>query len=344
MPENQKLFALLIDGDNPLSDFIPGILRTLGEYGELRISKVFHNKTTIERWEEIACEYSIEPIWVPNNTTHKNSVDIALVMDAMSLLYEHSEITNFCIVASDGDYTRLARLLKSRGKFVLGIGTKQTPKPFSNACTKFVYVEDWVSVPLPIEKSASFAAEVSLSAVEISDSEFLKLVLEAYKSVAKSGSVSQEEGWIQLRDIKEAMAALNPEFQSSDYYKYTRMLAEKMKTLAESEPGKIEIHERQDIKPVIHCIRTLEDREIDRFRMAYNRAADELKHKDKNGWVKLSNIGNALQAMYPDYQPLVYRDTKYSQLKKVVEQMRVDYPDILELNSDSQHPEMRLKK
>ena len=112
----------------------------------------------------------------------------------MILLYERSEITNFCIVASDSDYTRLARHLKSRGKFVLGIGTKQTPKPFSNACTKFVYVEDLVSATLPIQQATSFVEEVTLSATEISDSEFLKLFIETYKQVAKSGAVSQEDG------------------------------------------------------------------------------------------------------------------------------------------------------
>jgi hypothetical protein len=318
-------------------------LDKLREYGELRISKVFHNKATIEQWEQIASEYSIEPIWVPNNTTHKNSVDIALVMDAMILLYEHSEITKFCIVASDSDYTRLARLLKSRGKFVLGIGTKQTPKPFSNACTKFVYVEDLVIAPLPIEQSISSSTEISPYSAEVSDSDFLKLFIEAYKRVAKSGAVSQKDEEVQLRDIKEAMAALNPEFQSSDYYKYTRMLAEKLKTLAESDPGKIEVHERLDSKPVIHLVRILEDREIDKFRMAYNRATDELKHKDKDGWVKLSVIGDTLQIMYPDYQPLVYRDIKYKQLKKVIGQMMADYPNTLELNTDSLPPQIRMK-
>ncbi len=97
---------------------------SLNEYGALLISRVFHNKATIEQWERIASEYGIEPIWVPNNTAHKNTVDIALVMDAMSFFYVRPEISGFCLVASDSDYTRLARFLKSQGKFVLGIGTQ----------------------------------------------------------------------------------------------------------------------------------------------------------------------------------------------------------------------------
>ena len=72
-------------------------------------------------------------------------------------------------------------------------------------------------------------------------------------------------------------------------------------------------------------------------------AADALKHKDKDGWVKLSVIGDTLQTMYPDYQPLIYRDIKYKQLKKVVGQMMADYPDTLELNTDGLHPQIRMK-
>ncbi|MFN8529031.1 MAG: NYN domain-containing protein [Anaerolineae bacterium] len=43
--------------------------------------------------------------WVPNNTPGKNSVDIALVIEAMSILCTRNEITGYCIVSSDSDYT-----------------------------------------------------------------------------------------------------------------------------------------------------------------------------------------------------------------------------------------------
>jgi len=60
MSENQKLFALLIDGDNLQAKFIPQILDELSEYGERLISKVFHIKGNIDQWENIASDYSIQ--------------------------------------------------------------------------------------------------------------------------------------------------------------------------------------------------------------------------------------------------------------------------------------------
>ncbi len=349
MAEDQNLFALLIDGDNVQVSFIPQILHSLSEYGVLRISKVFHNKATIEQWEQIAREYGIEPIWVPNNTAHKNTVDIALVMDAMSVLYERVDISHFCIVASDGDYTRLARHLKTQGKFVLGIGTKQTPKPFTNACSTFVYVEDLPSAaspveqaPTPVEVAPALAKTAPVK--EISDSKLAKLVIRAYKQASKTGVVKGGAGWVQLRDIRDAMAALNPDFQASDYYKYLRVLAEKMMTLAESHPASIEVYEQADGKPLMHYVRVFDDQELVKFIRAYKRAADELNLKDKNGWVSLSAIGSSLKALYPKDEPLVYHKTKYAQLKKVVEQMVVDYPTAFELNPANPSPRIRIKK
>lgn len=346
MSENQKLFVLLIDGDNAQTAFIPHILQKLHEYGELRIAKVFHNKATIEQWEQIASEYSIEPIWVPNNTPHKNSVDIALVMDAMILFYEHMEINGFCIVASDSDYTRLARLLKSRGKFVLGFGAKQTPKPFSNACSTFVHMEELVSSPHSTAQSVN-PVEVEPTVSEaLSDKAFQKLFVRAYKHLEKTGAIDEETGWVQLRDIRETMGEISPQFQASNYYKYMRIFADKMKTLAEADSKKIEVYEHVDSTNhyVTHHARIPGYRELDRFRQAYKHAANDLNLKDADGWVSLSGIGSAIQKIYPNYQPLVYRSTKYSQLKKVIGQIMEDYPNTFEMNPKSQQPQIRLKQ
>jgi uncharacterized protein (TIGR00288 family) len=343
MSENQKLFVLLIDGDNAQTAFIPHILQKLHEYGELRIAKVFHNKATIEQWEQIASEYSIEPIWVPNNTPHKNSVDIALVMDAMILFYEHMEINGFCIVASDSDYTRLARLLKSRGKFVLGFGAKQTPKPFSNACSTFVHMEELVSSPHSTAQSVN-PVEVEPTVSEaLSDKAFQKLFVRAYKHLEKTGAIDEETGWVQLREMRETMGSLFPKFQSTDHYQHMRMFVDRVKSLAEAAPRLLEISENLASKPVLHQVRLFGDKELEKFRRAYFYAAEDLNQKDKDGWVALSAIRNTLHAIYSDFQPLIYRSIKYSQLKKVVEQMAMDYPGKIEISQKNLHTQIRMK-
>ncbi len=48
----------------------------------------------------------------------------------------------FCLVADDGDYTRLATWIRENGKMVLGIGKKSTPRAFVAACDVFTYTEN----------------------------------------------------------------------------------------------------------------------------------------------------------------------------------------------------------
>ena len=54
----------------------------------------------------------------------------------MDLLYS-GNVDAFCIVSSDGDFTRLVMRLRESGKRVYGIGARKTPKPFQNACDQF---------------------------------------------------------------------------------------------------------------------------------------------------------------------------------------------------------------
>jgi len=348
MSDNQKLLALLIDGDNAQTELIPEILKAVREYGVLRIAKVFHNKATIAQWEQIASKHSIEPIWIPNNTAKKNSVDIALVMDAMILLYERKEITGFCIVTSDGDYTRLARYLKSQGKLVLGIGKTQTPEPLRNACTEFIYMEDLASAPTPFKQFVDEDEEIVSSDEEITDSDFFKAFTEGYKQLVEQGN-KYEKDRVPLRDIKEAMKVLDPLFSTRTYRQMPKFI-NRVKILAEIYPDIITLIEEQDSKSTVHYIYITPTQpeivgsEIEKFREAYRLAADVLKYKDSLGWVKLALIGETLRKLYPNYLPRIYRDTRYGQLKKVVEQMIVHYPNVIELKTDGVQPEIRIKK
>ena len=83
---------------------------------------------------------AIQPVQQIAYVPGKGATDIALVIDAMDLLYS-GQVDTFCLVASDSDYTRLAMRLREAGKRVVGIGAKQTPAAFSSACDRFTFVE-----------------------------------------------------------------------------------------------------------------------------------------------------------------------------------------------------------
>ena len=73
-------------------------------------------------------------------TTGKNATDSAMIIDAMDILYA-GNIDGFCLASSDSDFTRLASRLREAGMIVIGMGKKQTPRPFVAACSQFKYID-----------------------------------------------------------------------------------------------------------------------------------------------------------------------------------------------------------
>ena len=85
-------------------------------------------------------ENSILPIQQYSYTIGKNATDSAMIIDAMDILYSEN-VEGFCLVSSDSDFTRLAARLRESGMVVIGMGKKQTPKPFVAACNQFKYLD-----------------------------------------------------------------------------------------------------------------------------------------------------------------------------------------------------------
>jgi NYN domain len=336
MSANEKLFALLIDGDNANSKMIQQILDRVATLGKVLIKNVYYNKASLDHWEPVINKYSLYSVFVPNNTKKKNSVDITLVVDAMAMLYRRPEVTSFCIVASDADYTALAKQIQTENKYVLGIGEAKTPETFRNACSEFIYIED-------LADTRSAAKPVINSA----DKTYLRSMIKAYKQVLKQGP-EDAQGRVTLREIWETMKASDAAF--SVEYKQIIKFINKVKGFAEIYPENIVLATQADSKPAAHFIqfKNAGDKkissEIDRFREAYEYIVKEPKLKTPNGWVSLSAIGTTLREMYPNYQYLVYGDITYSQLNKVVKKMSVDHPKVIELNGSKQTLQLRFKK
>ena len=70
----------------------------------------------------------------------KNASDMAMVIDALDLLYSDRPEA-FGIVSSDADFTPLVMYLRAKGAAVYGFGAQKTPEPFVNACSRFLYLD-----------------------------------------------------------------------------------------------------------------------------------------------------------------------------------------------------------
>jgi hypothetical protein len=91
-------------------------------------------------WTARLHEHAIRPVQQFSYSKGKNATDMALVIEAMELLYTQKPDA-FCIASSDADFTPLVMQLRANGHDVYGFGERKTPDPFVNACTTFLYLD-----------------------------------------------------------------------------------------------------------------------------------------------------------------------------------------------------------
>lgn len=107
-------FAVLIDADNISSRYAATIFEELETYGISTYRRIYGNWSKGNGWSEgLLLEHSIMPVQQFSYTTGKNATDMAMVIDAMDILYKN-KIQGFCLVTSDSDFTRLAMRLRKR--------------------------------------------------------------------------------------------------------------------------------------------------------------------------------------------------------------------------------------
>ena len=140
--ERKPRVALLIDADNSPASKIDLILNELSTFGETNIRRAYGNwkKSELKGWEEALHEHAIRPMQQFDYTKGKNASDMAMVIDALELLYTDRPDA-FGIVSSDADFTPLVMHLRAKGAAVYGFGAQKTPEPFVNACSRFLYLD-----------------------------------------------------------------------------------------------------------------------------------------------------------------------------------------------------------
>ena len=140
--DSRAHIALLIDADNSSARKIDLILNELSAYGETSIRRAYGNwnKAGLRPWTEVLHSRAIRPVQQFDDSRGKNASDMAMVVDAMDLLYnDHPDA--FGIVSSDADFTPLVMHLREKGAAVYGFGERKTPEPFRSACTTFLFLD-----------------------------------------------------------------------------------------------------------------------------------------------------------------------------------------------------------
>ena len=185
--------ALLIDADNVPQDNVSRAISSLASLGDVSIRRAYGNwfDSRLKRWEPLLRTQSIRPVQQFGYTRGKNATDMALVIDAVSLMHTYQPDA-FAIVSSDADFTPLVIHLREHGLPVHGFGRPDTPKPFMDACTTFEQLA-------PTAKPAQAAASVADEPVD----RLRKAVIQA----------AGKDGWARIQSVRAQLgpvASFNP--------------------------------------------------------------------------------------------------------------------------------------
>jgi len=126
--------ALLIDFDNVTM----GIRSDLGkELKTLLNSDLIRGKVAVQRayadWRRYPqyivplSEASVDLIFAPAyGSSKKNATDLRMAIDGMELVFTRPEIGTFILLTGDSDFSSLVLKLKEYGKYVIGVGMKES--------------------------------------------------------------------------------------------------------------------------------------------------------------------------------------------------------------------------
>src|SRR5512144_926538 len=133
-PTHAPNAALMIDFDNVTM----GIRSDLqSELKRLLQSDIIRGKVAVQRayadWRRYPqyivplSESSIDLIFAPAyGASKKNATDIRLAIDALELVFTRPEIGTFILLSGDSDFSSLVLKLKEYGKYVIGVGIRES--------------------------------------------------------------------------------------------------------------------------------------------------------------------------------------------------------------------------
>jgi uncharacterized protein (TIGR00288 family) len=238
-PHHAPNAALLIDFDNVTM----GIRSDLGnELRNLLGSDIIKGKVAVQRayadWRRYPqyivplTESSIDMIFAPAyGSSKKNATDIRLAVDAMELVFTRPEIGTYILLSGDSDFSSLVLKLKEYGKYVIGVGIRESSSDL---------------LVMNCDEYYSYNALAGL--VKSSDEEEAQVTHDPWELVSEAIQRMQRNGDVMRSDrLKQVMQEIDPSFDEGDlgfskFSKFTMEAAHKgLVAITRLENGQLEV-------------------------------------------------------------------------------------------------------
>jgi uncharacterized protein (TIGR00288 family) len=229
--------ALLIDFDN-VTMGIRSELQT--ELKNLLSSDIVKGKVSVQRayadWRRYPqyivplAESSIDMIMATAyGSAKKNATDIRLAVDAMELVFTRPEIGTFILLSGDSDFASLVTKLKEYGKYVIGVGIRE-----SSSDLLVMNCDEYYSYN-------ALAGLVKSGEEEVVKKDPWELVTEAIERMKRNGDVMRADR------LKQVMQQIDTSFDEKNLgmSKFSRFVTEAAQrgllSLTKLENGQFEV-------------------------------------------------------------------------------------------------------
>ncbi|MEX2325546.1 MAG: NYN domain-containing protein, partial [Gemmatimonadaceae bacterium] len=210
------------------------------ELKNLLSSEIVKGKVSVQRayadWRRYPqyivplAEASIDLIFAPAyGSSKKNATDIRLAIDALELVFTRPEIGTFILLSGDSDFSSLVIKLKEYGKYVIGVGIRESSSDLLvQNCDEYYSYN-------------ALAGLVKSGDEEVVPRDPWELVSAAVAHMKKNGDVMRADR------LKQVMQQMDSSFDEKNLgmSKFSRFVTEaaqrKLLTLKKMENGQIEI-------------------------------------------------------------------------------------------------------
>lgn len=314
-----KNIAVLIDADNTELKRLEAVLNQIAAYGHISVKRAYGNwkKETLKDWPEEIKRLAISPVQQFDYVKGKNATDIALVIDAMELLYK-DKYDCFVLISSDSDFTPLSIKIKESCVFVIGVGRTTTPESFRKVCDDFILLENMIpsSPPAPLTEAAARTADLSLQCRdtipaptaddrfnnESNDQKLFSIMREVWEQ-----NRAHDTDYILLSKVGELLHSRKIPVKSFGYKKLEEAIDRRPDLYEKQKAGNVisfrlvtQSHVTQ--KPVSSGILGSDIHIIHGFlRQAWE------EYQDADGFALLSMAGSYLKRVKPDFDAKTYK-------------------------------------
>ncbi len=229
--------ALLIDFDNvtmgirsDLQHQLKALLNSEIIKGKVAVQRAYADWRRYPQYIVPLSESSIDLIFAPAfGSNKKNATDIRLAIDALELVFTRPEINTFILLSGDSDFSSLVLKLKEYGKWVIGVGIRESASDLlvQNCDEYYSYTE-----------ITGFAKE---GETEVMRRDPWELVVEATLHMKESNDTMRSDR------LKQVMQQLDPHFDEKDagFNRFSKFVLEagrrKLLELEKMESGQYQI-------------------------------------------------------------------------------------------------------